>query len=140
MGKAKPFTNDPAEVSARMRLIRGKNTKPELELFSILHRAAISFESHVRIGRVEADAKINDSLLIFIDSPFWHLRDDQLLQRLSPHWRMRLLRNKQRDFRQRRQLRKQGFSIIRFWADEIEERRVLSRVRRLLPIKREVKR
>jgi DNA mismatch endonuclease (patch repair protein) len=140
MGKAKPFTSDPAEVSNRMRLIRGRNTKPEVALFSILHAAAIPFETHPRIGRMEADAIINGRLLIFVDSPFWHLRDERLLGRLSPHWKARLVRNKQRDARQRRHLRKLGFSVIRIWADEVEERRVLSRIRRVLPIRGQVKR
>lgn len=70
MAKAKPFTSDPAEVSARMRLIRGKNTKPELALFSILKAANIPFRPHVRIGRAEADAVVNNCVLIFVDSPF----------------------------------------------------------------------
>ncbi|MGA2882491.1 MAG: DUF559 domain-containing protein [Bryobacteraceae bacterium] len=138
MAKAKPFTSDPAEVSARMRLIRGKNTKPELSLFSILRAAAIPFEPHARLGRMEADARINNFVLVFIDSPFWHLRDDEQLERLSPYWKARLLRNRRRDERQRRQLRKKGFSVLRFWADEINERRVLSRIRRILMMKQQV--
>jgi DNA mismatch endonuclease (patch repair protein) len=132
MAKAKPFTSDPAEVSARMRLIRGKNTKPELALFAILDAAKIPFKSHVRIGRVEADAFINDTLLIFVDSPFWHLRERLGLKRLSPHWRERLLRNKRRDERQRRHLRKLGFSVVRLWTDQIKENIVLSRIKRVL--------
>jgi|SRR5271165_1033896 len=138
MAKAKPFTSDPAEVSARMRLIRGKNTKPELSLFSILSAAEIPFEPHARVGRTEADAKIDRSVLIFIDSPFWHLRDEAELRRLSPYWKARLVRNKRRDGRQRRELRKLGFSVLRFWADEINEQRVLSRIRRIVSMKRRV--
>src|SRR4051812_43319042 len=38
-----PFTNDPGEVSARMKLIRGKNTKPEVLLFSILSDSNVGF-------------------------------------------------------------------------------------------------
>jgi DNA mismatch endonuclease (patch repair protein) len=79
-------------------------------------------------------------VLIFVDSPFWHLRHEHQLQRLSPYWRTRLVRNKRRDERERRRLRKLGFSVVRFWADEIKEQRVLSRIRRILTIKRQVER
>lgn len=132
MKKAKPFTSDPSEVSARMRLIRGKNTKPELKLFGILKAADIPYESHVRIGRVEADAVLNGNVLVFVDSPFWHLRERRELKRLSRHWKERLLRNKRRDNRQRRHLRTIGFSVVRLWSDEIKENVVLPRIRRVL--------
>jgi DNA mismatch endonuclease (patch repair protein) len=136
LAKAKPFTSDPSEVSARMRLIRGRNTKPELALFSILRAAEIPFKCHVRIGRVEADAMVDNAVLVFVDSPFWHLREARELERLSPLWRERLLRNKRRDDRQRRQLRKRGFSVVRLWADQMKENIVLSRINRILTIKR----
>jgi DNA mismatch endonuclease (patch repair protein) len=135
MAKAKLFTNDPSEVSARMKLIRGRNTKPELALFSILRTAEIPFRSHVRIGRVEADAMLSNDVLVFVDSPFWHLRKATDLKRLSLHWRERLLRNKRRDDRQRRHLRKLGYSVIRLWADQIKTENVLSRINRILNVK-----
>ena len=128
----KPFTSDPVEVSARMRLIKGKNTKPELVLFEELSKAGIEFRPHVRIGRIEADAMLQEKLLIFVDSPFWHLRDDELLERLSPHWQSRLLKNRSRDRKYRRKLRAEGYSVIRFWADRLEAKNIINRVRRAL--------
>jgi DNA mismatch endonuclease (patch repair protein) len=139
MAKAKPFTSDPSEVSARMRLIRSRNTKPELALFSILRAAEMPFKSHVRIGRVEANAMVSNVVLVFVDSPFWHLREKRDLKRLSPRWRKRLLRNRGRDERQRRQLRKLGFSVVRLWADQINEDMALSRINRILSVRRKAK-
>ncbi len=137
MAKAKPFTSSPSEVSARMRLIRGKNTKPELSLFSILKAAGIPYRAHVRIGRMEVDAVLNNRVLVFVDSPFWHLRQRSEARRLSPYWRQRLLRNKRRDDRQRRRLRKLGFSVIRLWADKITRDLVLSRIQRALKMRQD---
>jgi len=137
MGKY--FTNDPAEVSARMRLIRGKNTKAELALFSILSAAQIPFEQHVRIGRIEADAAVNGRILVFVDSPFWHLRSEEELGRLSPYWQQRLLGNRNRDERQRRKLRKLGYFVLRLWADEIDEQRVLRRIQHIISKMRPLK-
>jgi len=115
------FTNTPAEVSARMRLIRSKNTKPELRLFSMLSAAGIKFTSHRQVAGITVDAAIGRDLLVFVDSPFWHLRDLADLKRMSPYWQWRLIRNRQRDYRQRRKLRTLGFSVVRFWADQLDD-------------------
>lgn len=122
-----------------MRLIRGKNTKPELALFSILRSAGVPFKPHVRIRRMEVDAMVENHTLVFVDSPFWHLRAKSELKRLSSYWRQRLLRNKLRDDRQRRRLRKLGFSVVRLWADQIKENLVLSRIKRILTVRRKTK-
>jgi len=123
------FTNDPAEVSSRMRLIRSRGTKPELVLFSILSTGHFKYKPHFLVAGVRVDAVIGKSLLVFVDSPFWHLRDMCELNRLSPYWRRRLLQNRRRDRRQERKLRALGFSILRFWTDDMEPDRVLRRVR-----------
>lgn len=123
------FTSDPAEVSARMRLIRGKDTKPELALFNVLTEAGIEFQAHQRVAGVSVDAVVQGTVLVFVDSPFWHLRDVRELDRLSPYWQARLLRNRKRDRRQVRHLRTQGYTVIRFWADQIEPGYVTRRVR-----------
>jgi len=122
------FTSDPAEVSARMRLIRSKDTKPELTLFSFLAEARIRFEPHARIGGVTVDARVGRRLLIFVDSPFWHLREREELRRLSTYWRQRLLANRSRDRRQSRRLRLQGFTVLRLWADRLKRVEVIRRI------------
>ena len=123
------FSNDPSEVSARMKLIKGSNTKPELYLFNVLNSARIRFRNHVRIHGISVDALISKRIVIFVDSPFWHLRNDEELGRMSPYWQMRLLRNRQRDRRQRRALRAHGYIVLRFWADRLTSEAVLRRMR-----------
>ena len=123
------FSNVRDEVSARMRLIKAKNTRPELQLFSILAAANLHFERHAVVDGVRVDALVDDRIAVFVDSPFWHLRDLELLDRLSEYWRSRLLTNRHRDKSQTRRLRAHGYSVVRFWADELEERKVLQRLR-----------
>jgi G:T-mismatch repair DNA endonuclease (very short patch repair protein) len=67
-----------------------------------------------------------------VDSPFWHLRDDSELERLSEHWRGRLLANRARDARQNAVLRRAGFPVVRVWTDEVQDPLTLKRVRRAL--------
>lgn len=123
------FSNDPTEVSARMRLIRSKDTKPELRLFSILTEAGVHFLRHVKVGNIVVDALAYKRLVIFVDSPFWHLRDINVLQRLSRYWQQRLSRNRARDRRQERRLRRMGYSVVRFWTDSLDSLRVLGRIK-----------
>lgn len=126
------FTNDPKEVSARMSRIRGKNTKPELALFDILDGQHVDYETHARVEGISVDALVEGRIAVFVDSPFWHLRDDAELSRLSPHWQQRLKTNRRRDARQTKRLRSAGYTVVRLWADEISP----ASVRRRLAIAR----
>lgn len=131
------FTGDPAAVSARMRLIRSSNTKPEKHLFVLLDAAAIPYEAHVRIEGVSVDALVTGRVAVFVDSPFWHLRSDGELDRLSVYWRDRLLSNRARDRRQTVALRRAGYAVVRMWSDEVGEasawRRLRQAIRRVRP-------
>jgi DNA mismatch endonuclease (patch repair protein) len=85
----------------------------------------------VRVSGVNVDVVIG-GVLVFVDSPFWHLRDAAILDRLAPRWQEKLLRNRARDRKQTRQLRKQGFTVVRIWADELDGEVVARRVRRAM--------
>jgi DNA mismatch endonuclease (patch repair protein) len=122
------FSSDPSEVSERMRLIRSKNTKPEIRLFSILRRAGIKFKRHARVADITVDALVGKRVVVFVDSPFWHLRDSKELTRMSLHWQQRLKRNWARDRRQERNLRRRGYSVVRVWADRLDQAQVLRRI------------
>ena len=112
-----------------MRRIRSKGTKPELALFAILTEAKVPFETHSRVEGISVDALLDDRVAIFVDSPFWHLRDLGTLQRMSEPWQQKLLRNRRRDRTQTRLLRAEGYTVIRFWEDDLKGDRVLRRVR-----------
>lgn len=113
-----------------MRLIKGKDTKPELLVFDILAGSGLKFEPHAKVEGVAVDALVDDRVAVFVDSPFWHLRDARTLERLNPYWQDRLVRNRSRDRRQTRLLRRGGYGVIRVWADEIDIVRLLGTIRR----------
>lgn len=122
------FSSDPIEVSKRMQLIRSKNTKPEICLFSILTRAGLKFKRHLRVEDITVDALVDKRVVVFVDSPFWHLRDRKELARMSRYWQRRLERNWARDRRQERHLRKRGYSVVRLWADRLDKAQILCRI------------
>lgn len=124
------FTGDPSAVSARMRLIHSTNTRPELKVFDLLTRADIAHQRHPRVMGIRVDAVIEPAVVLFVDSPFWHLRDPGTLRRMSEKWQRRLILNRRRDRRQVQVLRAAGYVVVRLWSDEIDEARLIGRVRR----------
>jgi DNA mismatch endonuclease Vsr len=112
-----------------MRLIKAKRTKPELKLFAMLDQAGIRYKPHAIVAGITVDALVGDGVVLFVDSPFWHLRAKSELRRLSPYWQNRLVVNTQRDKRQTRLLRGESYVVLRFWADELVANRVLRRLR-----------
>lgn len=132
------FTGDSSAVSARMRLIRSSNTKPEREFFLVLDSAAVPYAAQVRVEGVRVDALVSGRVAVFVDSPFWHLRDERDLARLSEYWRERLRANRARDARQTVVLRRAGYCVVRIWSDEVRFsstwRRVRGAIRRVRPM------
>jgi DNA mismatch endonuclease, patch repair protein len=122
------FSSSTEEVSARMRSIRSEGTKPELRLFAVLSERCVPHLRHPRVCGVRVDALVNENTIVFVDSPFWHLRDRKTLERLSPYWRERLLVNRRRDRAQDRILRAAGWRVVRVWADQVGEPRTLRRI------------
>jgi DNA mismatch endonuclease (patch repair protein) len=64
-------------------------------------------------------------VVVFCDGDFWHGRHLQArLERLasghnSAYWRAKILRNVERDKEHTRQLRREGWCVLRFWETEI---------------------
>jgi DNA mismatch endonuclease, patch repair protein len=112
-----------------MRRIGQKNTKPEQVFFQILSKHGIPHERHLRVQGVTVDAVVAGRVLVFVDSPLWHLRDLSLLEKVSEYWQDRLRKNRRRDRRQTRMLRSMGYTVVRFWSDELDARAAVRRLR-----------
>lgn len=122
------FSSDPSEVSARMRLIRSKDTKPEMLLFSILKGAGMKLKRHAKVQSITVDVLVDRKIVVFVDSPFWHVRCAKELKRMSTYWQQKLMRNWARDRRQERHLRRKGYCVLRLWADRLDPVHVLRRI------------
>jgi len=112
-----------------MATIRSKNTRPERRVFAVLTEAGINFQTHVRVTGTTVDALVEERVALFVDSPFWHLRDPADLCRLNEEWQTKLLANRRRDRCDTRLLREAGYTVVRIWSDELEPHRVLWRIR-----------
>jgi len=103
-----------------MANIKPKNTKPELALFKALETVGMRFTTHHDIKGKPDIAILDEKLLIFIDGEFWHGKDyPKWKYKLNPYWKRRIENNMTRDRKIRRCLRKEGWSICRFWGRDV---------------------
>ena len=108
-----------------MSKIPGKNTKPELLFRKGLWKKGIRY----RVDSTKLPGKPDVSnqkykLAIFIDGEFWHGYDwperKETLKSNRAFWIPKIERNMQRDREVNKQLKEMGFTVFRFWTNEIK--------------------
>lgn len=125
---------DPATRSRVMRAIRSKGTKPEVALAAALRDAGVAFEQHAKLPGSPDFAVPAARLAVFAHGCFWHLCRRHYKAPASDGWRAKMDRNRRRDARVRRQLRRLGWWTMVVWEHEDPvsgARRVARRLERL---------
>ena len=114
----------PTQRSSLMSKIRSKNTKFEDGFINLLSvKIPNQFATHVRSIKGTPDIVFeNERLCVFLDSDFWHgwqyprwkhlLKDD--------FWRDKIIKNRHRDIKSTRFLRRSGWKVIRIWEHQIK--------------------
>lgn len=123
--------------SWNMAQIRGKDTKPELIVRSLLHRLGARF----RLQRKDLPGRPDIvlpryGLVVFVHGCFWH-RHQGCKFAYTPkshveNWKNKFRRNVMRDRQVERELKKVGWEVIVVW--ECETRQIDSLVLRLASI------
>ena len=106
--------------SAIMQSIRGKDTKPEQAVRSLIHRLGYRYRRHVRELPGSPDLVFPARRkVIFVHGCFWHrhyCRKGQSTPKTrAPFWKEKLKSNKDRDARHHRKLRRLGWSVLVVW-------------------------
>ncbi|MGB8658155.1 MAG: DUF559 domain-containing protein [Candidatus Zixiibacteriota bacterium] len=135
----KNFKTPSKEVSERMKKIKSRGTNLEKCMEMILRNTAIRYQKQPAI-KGNPDFRIKDTnILIFCDSSFWHGRREKevtgkAFRKNRALWMEKLTRNKQRDERNNRALRRAGWSVWRFWDTDILKKtdKVKNRLRRIM--------
>lgn len=113
---------DPAARSALMARIRGRHTRPERVLRSLLWAAGLRYRLHARtpVGRPDV-VFVGARVAVFVDGCFWHGCPDHYVRPRSrvDYWAGRLAENVARDRRQTRALADAGWAVIRLWEHEV---------------------
>jgi DNA mismatch endonuclease (patch repair protein) len=100
---------------------RGKDTKPEQQVRSLLHRSGMRFRKHarpLRPLRCQADIVFpREKIAVFIDGCFWHHCPEHghVPGSNSTYWREKLERNVTRDRRNSEALGDAGWLVLRYW-------------------------
>jgi DNA mismatch endonuclease (patch repair protein) len=105
--------------SANMRAVRGKDTAPEVLIRSMLHRLGYRFRLHRRDLPGTPDIVLpSRRAAIFVNGCFWHghmCRRGGLPTTNSAFWQQKISKNRERDRRAQRELRKEGWKVLIVW-------------------------
>jgi DNA mismatch endonuclease (patch repair protein) len=118
--------HDPETRSYNMSRIRGKDTKPEVRLRSLLHRAGFRF----RIHKVDLPGKPDIVLtryktVVFVHGCFWH-RHENCKYCTTPRtrhefWSKKFSSTIERDRIQHEQLEQAGWRVLVVWECELRQ-------------------
>jgi DNA mismatch endonuclease (patch repair protein) len=123
--KGGKFKNVPAVRSKTMSAIRGKNNRTtELCFRMALVRAGINgWETNVEdlVGKPDFFFR-KKHIAVFVDGCFWHgcPKCGHYPKTRNSFWKTKILRNKERDKRNRRELRKDGVKVVSIWEHSLK--------------------
>lgn len=110
---------DPATRSRMMSGIRGKDTKPELRVRSLLHRAGFRFRLHVQELPGKPDIVLPKfHAIVFIHGCFWHGHSCPLFRLPSTRqefWQSKIEKNRWNDQRAISDLASLGWRVAIIW-------------------------
>lgn len=112
------------EASARMKAVGVRDTKPEIAIRSLLHRAGLRYRVDCRpeasIPRT-ADIVIRRlKIAIFVDGCFWHSCPihGTMPAANRDYWQEKLQANQERDADTTKRLGDLGWTVLRYWEHE----------------------
>jgi DNA mismatch endonuclease (patch repair protein) len=106
-----------------MSRIKGKDTGMEVRVRSELHKRGLRFRKHVKGLPGKPDVVFSrEKVAVFVDGDFWHgYRFPAWQDKLSPFWREKIAKTRQRDRRNFAGLRRQGWRVIRIWQHQLKK-------------------
>lgn len=114
---------DKGKRSAVMAKIRSKDTKPELIVRRYLYHRGYRFRKNVKgLPGTPDIVMYKYGIAIFIHGCFWHGHE---IDGHVPHsnrvfWQKKIERNKQRDLRNKEELKKRGWRVMTIWECQLK--------------------
>jgi DNA mismatch endonuclease (patch repair protein) len=102
------------------------NTGPERRVRKMLTALGYRYRLNVKsfLGKPDIVLRKHNSI-IFVHGCFWHLhskcRDGAIPKTRTKYWKNKLLKNKERDAKNIKELRQLGWKVLRLWECEIEK-------------------
>jgi DNA mismatch endonuclease, patch repair protein len=121
-------TLSPEQRSARMALVRDRDTKPELRVRRFLHAAGLRFRLHRRLEGARPDLVFaSRRTVVFVHGCIWHRHPDPAcpLTRTPKtrvdFWTQKFAGNVARDRRQCDDLEAAGWRVLTIWECETND-------------------
>jgi len=130
--------DEAAKLRYKMSRIKGKDTKPEILVRSILHRLGYRFRKNVTHLPGKPDIVLPKyKTIIFVHGCFWHQHKGcakcKIPKSKVDFWTEKLGKNVERDKKHKRELEEMGWKIIYLWECEIKsENQVKERLKSFL--------
>jgi len=106
-----------------MSRIRSKNTKIDLKMKKILSGIGCGYSMYPKMYGNPDFVIRKKRIALFCDGDFWHgYRYDEKKKPPKKFWRNKIEENMRRDLRVARALRSDGWSVLRFWEHDIENK------------------
>jgi DNA mismatch endonuclease (patch repair protein) len=118
------MTPSSAGVSERMARVRRRDTAPELELRSELHRRGLRYRVDRRpLKGVPSRADLvfgPAKVAVYVDGCFWHSCPEHgtMPRSNEAFWQQKLARNRERDATVNEMLATAGWTVVRVWEHE----------------------
>lgn len=108
-----------------MSAIRGKETGIEVRLRKALYAKGLRYRKNSKYIFGHPDVSMKGlKIAIFCDSEFWHgknfAENEAKLTTNREYWVKKIKRNIERDQEVNARLRGEGYTVLRFWGEEIE--------------------
>ena len=119
-----PMTPSSPGVSERMARVRRRDTAPELELRSALHRRGLRYRIDRRpLAGVPSRADLvfgPAKVAVYVDGCFWHSCPEHgtMPRANEEFWQAKLARNRERDAAVNEALAEAGWTVVRVWEHE----------------------
>jgi DNA mismatch endonuclease (patch repair protein) len=109
-----------------MQAIHSKDTKIEILLGRALWKAGYRYRKNDKLVLGKPDFTFKSyKLAVFCDSEFWHGKDWKNQQKRigtnKEFWIIKIQNNINRDKRVNRELKKHGWTVLRFWGPDIKK-------------------
>jgi DNA mismatch endonuclease (patch repair protein) len=128
------MTSDVFDAPTRsrvMRSVKGKNTRPERAVRSLLHALGYRFRLHRKDLPGSPDIVLpGRKAVVFVHGCFWHghgcKRGSRAPKANADYWTKKLVGNVARDARTRAELEALGWRVLVVWECEIKEAEALA--------------
>lgn len=116
----------PEQISYNMRQVKNKGSKIEVMLMKELWRRGLRYRKNVNSVYGKPDiAFIGKKIAVFCDSEFWHGYNwEERKKDFKSHqefWIPKIERNMERDKEVNAALKSEGWTVIRFWGNDIKK-------------------